>query len=64
MAIRKGLLKEQPCEVCGAEKVEVHHEDYSDHLKVRWLCHKHHVDLHYEIRYGKKRETKRAMQVA
>lgn len=45
-AIRKGILKRLPCEVCGVEKVVAHHEDYDKPLKVNWLCLKHHVELH------------------
>jgi ribosomal protein S27AE len=37
-AIRDGRLVKQPCEVCGAKKVQAHHDDYSKPLEVRWLC--------------------------
>jgi hypothetical protein len=37
-----GVLKKQPCEVCGEVKVEAHHEDYSKPLEVNWLCNPHH----------------------
>lgn len=46
VAIKSGLLKKEPCEKCGAKKVEAHHPDYSQPLKVKWLCMKHHKDLH------------------
>jgi hypothetical protein len=39
-------LKRMPCEVCGAQKVEAHHDDYSKPLDVRWLCKKHHAEHH------------------
>lgn len=45
-AIRDRRLFKQPCEVCGAKKVEAHHDDYSQPLKVRWLCRKHHGMVH------------------
>jgi ribosomal protein S27AE len=45
-AVLDGRLKRQPCEVCGAEKVEAHHDDYSKPLDVRWLCFKHHREVH------------------
>ena len=48
-AIRKGELKRKPCEVCGALKVHAHHEDYSQPLNVKWLCPKHHKELHCGI---------------
>lgn len=45
-AIRSGRLIPQPCEKCGEEKVEGHHDDYSQPLSVRWLCKKHHLEAH------------------
>jgi hypothetical protein len=44
-ALRKGILERQPCEVCG-EKADAHHDDYSEPLKVRWLCRRHHIREH------------------
>ena len=41
-ALRRGILKKQPCEKCLSKKVEMHHDDYSKPLEVRWLCQKHH----------------------
>lgn len=45
-AIRWKRLVKGPCEVCGAEKVEAHHDDYSRTLDVRWLCRPHHLEHH------------------
>ncbi len=45
-ALRSGLLKRSPCEKCGVEKVEAHHDDYSKPLEVRWLCVSHHREWH------------------
>lgn len=42
---RLGLLVPQPCEVCGAG-AEAHHPDYDRPGDVRWLCRKHHRQLH------------------
>jgi hypothetical protein len=44
--VRAGRLKKQPCHVCGAQKAEAHHDDYSKPLDVRWLCRKHHREHH------------------
>lgn len=45
-AIRDSKLIPQPCEVCGGEKVQAHHDDYNCPLKVRWLCVKCHNEWH------------------
>lgn len=37
-AIESGKLVRQPCEKCGSEPTEAHHDDYSKPLDVRWLC--------------------------
>ena len=45
-AVKKGRVKKKPCEVCGKEKAQAHHDDYSKPLDVRWLCVKHHNEHH------------------
>lgn len=45
-AIRGGRLKRMPCEVCGSELAQAHHDDYSKPLAVRWLCTRHHSEWH------------------
>lgn len=45
-ALASGDLVKQPCEVCGADQVDAHHDDYSAPLAVRWLCRQHHTRLH------------------
>jgi len=45
-AIKKGKLIRQPCEKCGAEKTDAHHDDYAKPLEVRWLCRSHHIQWH------------------
>jgi hypothetical protein len=44
MAVKNGKLKKEPC-LCGNEKVEAHHEDYTHPLDVIWVCKKHHILL-------------------
>lgn len=45
-AINRGDLVVEPCEVCGDKTVDAHHDDYSDHMNIRWLCRKHHSEHH------------------
>lgn len=49
-AIRDGSLHREPCELCGAAKVEAHHDDYARPLDVRWLCVSCHRRHHAKIR--------------
>jgi len=51
-AVRKGLVAREPCEVCGAETVDGHHDDYSRPMHVRWLCRLHHREVHKRNRAG------------
>ncbi|MCJ8140995.1 hypothetical protein [Falsirhodobacter halotolerans] len=45
-AVSDGTLQKRTCEVCGAAKVDAHHDRYDAPLEVRWLCRRHHVKLH------------------
>lgn len=48
--LRDRKLDRKPCEVCGTtRKVEAHHDDYSKPLNVRWVCKKHHMEIHRAI---------------
>jgi len=49
-AIRDGKMNRMPCERCGSEKTEAHHEDYLKLLEVNWLCPRHHKARHKELR--------------
>ena len=44
--IKRGLIARQPCERCGAEPTDAHHESYDRPLDVRWLCRRCHSALH------------------
>ena len=45
-AMRQGALKQEPCELCGADEAVAHHDDYDEPLTVRWLCRRHHTLIH------------------
>jgi hypothetical protein len=47
--IKKGIIKKQACEKCGNEKVQIHHVDYTKPEKIKWLCLKHHWELHRKL---------------
>jgi hypothetical protein len=47
---RKGKLIPQPCEACADEAVQMHHDDYSKPLEVRWLCAPCHRKFHVVTR--------------
>ncbi len=43
---RRGRLAQQPCEGCGGDDAQKHHDDYSQPLSVRWLCQSCHAAHH------------------
>jgi hypothetical protein len=45
-ALRSGKLIKSPCELCGDNKSNAHHDDYALPLVVRWLCDNHHSEWH------------------
>jgi hypothetical protein len=59
-ALQRGLLVRLACQICGWQKAQAHHEDYSRPLDVIWLCPQHHVQLHIELRRLRKRQQKAA----
>jgi hypothetical protein len=48
-AIRDKRMEKMPCESCGSAESQAHHEDYSKPFDVKWLCFKHHRELHGQI---------------
>lgn len=44
--IKRGKVKKKPCIICGNEKSEGHHKDYTKPLEVIWLCRAHHMRMH------------------
>lgn len=54
LAIQLGVLKRQPCEVCGKMETQGHHHEGYDKLHrlvVRWLCGEHHKALERWAKY-------------
>lgn len=47
-SVRDGKLIKLPCEICGNNKSNAHHDDYAKPLDVRWLCDEHHREWHKE----------------
>ncbi len=50
IALKNGILKKKPCQICGNEIVEGHHINYTKPLLVIWLCKKHHARIHIHLR--------------
>ena len=49
-AVRTGKLIRGVCEFCGTDKnIHAHHDNYSEPLNIRWLCVRHHAQLHAGI---------------
>lgn len=48
-ALRDGAIVKLPCEMCGSEWSQAHHEDYSKPLDVKWLCFNCHRLAHDQI---------------
>lgn len=44
--IARGVVTRKPCEVCGESETHAHHDDYSKPLDVRFLCPRHHAEIH------------------
>jgi hypothetical protein len=61
-AVRSGKLIKLPCQVCGNQRTQGHHEDYSKPLDVVWLCTRHHADRHIHLR-DRKTLSKKPMPI-
>lgn len=45
--IARGTMIRGACEICGNPKTDAHHDDYAKRFDVKWLCRKHHYDIHH-----------------
>lgn len=50
-AVIWGVLRQEPCLVCGA-RAGAHHHNYALPLDVLWLCQSHHMDEHRRLGVG------------
>lgn len=53
-ALKDGKIVKTPCEICGEIKVQMHHNDYTKPLEVKWFCFPHHRE--YDIKVAKTRK--------
>lgn len=56
-ALSAGTITQKPCEICGKEKSEGHHEDYSKPLDLIWFCKRHHADRHLHLKQAKRKKV-------
>lgn len=49
LAVQLGVIAKLPCRVCGNDRVEAHHPDYTHPLDVVWYCRTHHELLHHPL---------------
>lgn len=52
-ALKSGRMVRGKCLVCGLEKVQAHHEDYSQPYMVMWLCREHHKQADMKLKRSK-----------
>ncbi len=45
-AIKSGKLQKEPCLICDSPDAQAHHPDYTEPLRVLWLCRQHHLAFH------------------
>jgi hypothetical protein len=55
-ALKIGYLIRGRCLVCGAAPADAHHPDYSDPLRITWLCDTHHSVFHGLVRSAHSRQ--------
>lgn len=46
-AVRSGKIKKEKCVFCKSINAIAHHPNYSEPLKVIWVCKPHHRAIHY-----------------
>lgn len=56
-ALNRGIIKRQPCEICGDERVDAHHPDHRNPLRIEWRCRKHHKQAERELKLSLKCEA-------
>jgi DNA-binding XRE family transcriptional regulator len=63
LALARGLIERRACETCSNSKAEMHHDDYSKPLAVRWLCKPCHAAHHARVRSGPELPAPTAVEV-
>jgi hypothetical protein len=46
LLVKRGKLVKQPCQICGDERSQAHHPDYTKPHKVDWVCRQCHLQIH------------------
>lgn len=47
--LNRGKIQRLSCTVCGDPKAQMHHTDYTQPMKVQWICRPCHMDIHKAI---------------
>ncbi len=48
--LRRGKIKKENCCFCGSDKSQMHHDDYSKPLEIKWVCRECHMKrVHYVL---------------
>jgi hypothetical protein len=50
LALLLGTITKEPCRVCGYEKAQAHHPDYSQPLMIEWYCDSCHKKEHQRLK--------------
>jgi hypothetical protein len=64
-AVKRGTLVRGPCEQAGhgcGGQVQAHHDDYSQPLRVRWLCKRHHSEADLLLRHLAALDARRVVE--
>jgi hypothetical protein len=48
--LRRGKIEKAPCQECGNRNSQMHHDDYSKPLVIKWMCRPCHMAYHRSMK--------------